>query len=201
MSQGQSIQDFVNGMADANRAMWSQWFGGGKPLDMNEVGRQVSRNYQSNIDSSEKVVKDLLNIQVEWLRLLRNSMKTAKGTPKPVVDLVENTTQFAEGMVDARRQIWDGVFANARRLDFSNVEPLSVPGAVGDSASALTMWGALTQKAWELQQQMVTQFMPPMASQKSSEAVGQAGSKDAASAEQRSAGEGAVKKTLTARSA
>lgn len=200
MNQG-SFQELINGIAEANRAMWSQWVGGAKPLDNNDMSRQISRNYQSNLDSGQKVVNDILNIQVEWLRLMRNAMKSAKGAPGPMVDLVENSTQFAEGMVDARRQLWDGLFTNARRFDFSELQTPSVPGVSGDAASAFTLWGALTQKAWELQQQMLTQFMPPVAESKVPGVQAQAERKETASAGQRSQGEGAAKKTSTARSA
>ena len=147
MAQQQPMQQLFDNLAETNRTIWNQWLEGARKGNFSSMNKEVERNYRQNIDMAEKMVKDGLRAQSEFVEQWCRSITASEQIPKPLLDMTENFRTSMDSWIGAREELWSNWFDGARKVDLEHLMPLA-----SDKGGFLKIWEDLSRKTMEIQE-------------------------------------------------
>jgi len=158
MEWTKQTEDMFKTWTEAQTKMWDEWL-----RAMQGFSRpQASEAWGKSVEAWEESVKKTLDAQNEWTRLWAASFTTVSGTPKEMVEWARQGQEMVRRWVETQKQLWEGWFQIAKRLD---------PSKVGGS------WEQEGQKFLQAWQDAVKKGMESQAEWTRAWTAGQAGKK------------------------
>jgi hypothetical protein len=144
MDWTQQMEEMGKQWTDVQKKLWLNW---------SEAAQQASTNVQAKamwqqmLDTWKNAVYRMLDLQVESARLWSESV-AASETMESTVQWAEQFYRMTKQSSTVQKQLWDGWFQMAERLD-----PMQMQNMMDMSAQPLNLWKEMSQQAMTMQKE------------------------------------------------
>ncbi len=131
----------------AQKKLWDDWLKAVQGLGKS----QPTEVWEKTVESWQESVKNTLDAQIEWTRLWAESLTTAKGTPKEMVEWAQQGQDMIKRWAETQRQVWESWFEVVKKL-----QPSTLGGNWGlEGQKFFQVWQQAIQKAQDAQAEWV----------------------------------------------
>ena len=152
MNPNTQIENMVGTWTHLQQQWWNNWL---SSLPANPVS-WWTQMYRTPLEISEEIVKLGLQTQAGYTRVCMKGLRLSKGTPKSLVQWLEQLEAVSENSTDAQREAWNAWFRAAE--DWDPTRPSIVQS---DSVENLSqVWQDATRKTLEMQAGWFSSMVP-----------------------------------------